>query len=82
MAINATGEYTLKVIFNRDVYDGSNWVADGTTDTKSVTFRVVTRAAGVATGDETPIYQVIAIAAVACVIFVGLLVTVLRKRRR
>ena len=82
MAINATGEYTLKVIFNRDVYDGSNWVADGTTDTKSVTFRVVTRAAGVATGDETPIYQVIAIAAVACVIFVALLVTVLRKRRR
>ena len=82
MAINATGEYTLKVIFNKDVYDGSKWVSDGTTDTKSVTFRVITKAAGVATGDETPIYQVIAIAAVSCVIFVALLVIILKKRRK
>ena len=82
MAINATGEYTLRVIFNKDVYDGNNWVSDGTTDTKTVTFRVITKAAGVATGDETPIYQVIAIAAASCVIFVALLVVILKKRRK
>ena len=52
MAINATGEYTLKVTYNKDVYDGNSWVSDGTADTKTVTFKVITKAAGVQTGDE------------------------------
>ncbi len=82
MAIKAAGEYTLKVSFSKDVFNGTNWVADGTTDSKSVTFRVISRAAGVATGDDTPILAVVAVAVVACVLFIVLLVLFIKKRRR
>jgi hypothetical protein len=81
MSIKATGEYTLKVTYSKEVYDGSSWVADGTTDTKSVTFRVIQKAAGVATGDDTPIAIVIAIAGVSCVLFILLLVLFIRRRK-
>lgn len=81
MSIKAAGEYTLKVTYAKEVYDGSSWVADGTTDTKSVTFRVIVKAAGVATGDNTPIALVVAIAAVSCVLFLILLVVVIRRKR-
>lgn len=80
MSIKAAGEYTLKVIFNKDVYDGTKWVSEGTSDAKSVTFYVVTDAAGVETGDDTPIAIVIAAAGVSCVLFIILLVVFLRRR--
>ena len=82
MAIKTAGEYTLKVSFAKEVFDGSSWVADGTTDTKSVTFKVIVKAAGVATGDDTPIAIVIAVAAVSCVLFIILLVLFLKRRKR
>ncbi len=82
MSIKAAGEYTLKVIYNKDVYDGTQWVSEGTSDSKSVTFYVVTEAAGVATGDDTPVAVVIAVAGVSCVLFVILLVVFLRRRSR
>ncbi len=82
MAIKASGEYTLKVTFNKQVYDGSNWVSDGTTDTKSVTFRVVPKAAGVATGDNTPVIAIAVIAGVSCLIFIALLVVFIKRRRK
>ena len=82
MAINATGEYTLKVVYNRDTYNGESWVSDGVSDTKSVTFRVVTKAAGVATGDDTPVQMVIAIAAISCVLFVLLLAMFIVRRKK
>jgi len=81
MTIKATGEYTLKVTYNKEIFDGSNWAADGTTDTKSVTFKVIPKAAGVATGDETPIGIVVAIAAVSCLLFIILLVVFLKRRK-
>ena len=80
MAINATGEYTLKVTYNKDVYDGNSWVSDGTADTK--TFKVITKAAGVQTGDETPIATVIALAVVSCAVFIILLVVFIRRRKK
>ena len=83
MAINAAGEYTLKVIFNKDIYDGSSWISEGTSDAKSVTFRVVTKAAGVATGDDTPIMLVVGVAVVSCVLFIVLLILfILRRKKR
>ena len=82
MAINATGEYTLKVTYNKDVYDGNSWVSDGTADTKTVTFKVITKAAGVQTGDETPIATVIALAVVSCAVFIILLVVFIRRRKK
>jgi hypothetical protein len=82
MAISAAGEYTLKVIFNRDVFDGSTWVSDGTVDTRSVTFKVVTKATGVATGDTTPIAAVAGVMAAALLIFIIVLVWYLRRRKR
>ena len=81
MAINATGEYTLKVTYNKDVYDGNSWVSDGTADTKTVTFKVITKAAGVQTGDETPIATVIALAVVSCAVFIILLVFIRRRKK-
>ena len=82
MAINATGEYTLKVTYNKDVYDGNNWVSDGTADAKTVTFKVITKAAGVQTGDETPIATVVALAVVSCAVFIILLVVFIRRRKK
>ena len=82
MAINATGEYTLKVTYNKDVYDGNSWVSDGTADAKTVTFKVITKAAGVQTGDETPIATVVALAVVSCAVFVILLVVFIRRRKK
>lgn len=35
-----TGDYTLKVTYNRQKYDGDKWVDDGTADTKSVSFKL------------------------------------------
>ncbi len=82
MSIKKTGEYTLTVTFARQVYDGSSWVADGTTTTTSVTFNIVESLESVQTGDDTPIMQVVAIAVVACLIFIVLLVVFIRRRKR
>ncbi|MCD7841132.1 MAG: InlB B-repeat-containing protein, partial [Lachnospiraceae bacterium] len=82
MSIKKTGEYTLTVTFERQVYDGSSWVADGTTTTTSVTFNIVESLESVQTGDDTPIMQVVVIAVVACLIFIVLLVVFIRRRRR
>ena len=40
MAIRAVGEYTVTVNFARQIFDGNNWVNDGKTDSKSITFRI------------------------------------------
>lgn len=82
MTIKASGEYTLKVIFNKDVYNGEHWVSEGTSDAKSATFYVVTEAEGVDTGDETPLIAVIAIAAVSCLLFIVLMILFIKRRRR
>ncbi len=82
MAINAAGEYTLKVIYNRDVYTEGEWKPDGTVDTKSVTFRVDSGRTSVETGDETPIGMVVGILVASGLVFIVLLVLFLRRKRR
>ena len=82
MAIKEAGEYTVKVTYNKDVYDGTNWVSDGTTDAKSVTFKVIPKSAAVQTGDETPIAIVVSLAVVSCVVFLILLVVFIRRRKK
>lgn len=82
MSIKAAGEYTLRVTYTRQVYNGSEWASDGTTDTKSVTFRVIQKAAGVATDDPTPLMAVAAVAGVSALLFIILLVVFIRRRRR
>ena len=79
MAINAIGDYTLSVSFVKEVFDGSKWVSDGTTDTKAVTFHVV-NALSVQTGDSSPIIP-LAIAAVVSLAVIIILLVVIRKRR-
>lgn len=81
MSIKAAGEYTLKVTYNKEVFDGNNWVSDGTTDAKSVTFRVIIPAAAVATGDETPIMMIAAVAGVSCLLFILLLIIFIKRRK-
>lgn len=81
MQIDTLGQYTLTVTYAKDVFDGSNWVADGTTDTKSVTFNVV-NALSVQTGDNTPILIMACVGAVALLVIVILVVVIVRRRRR
>jgi hypothetical protein len=67
------------VTFTKDLFDGNSWVNTGVTDTKSVTFHVVTTLS-VNTGDTTPIIPLIIAAGAALVVII--LVAVLRLRRR
>ena len=82
MSIKARGDYTLKVNYSKDVFDGTNWVPDGTTDTRSVTFRVLTPAEAVKTGDETPIVMMVILAGASCLLFLLLLSVFIRRRSR
>lgn len=79
MAINQVGDYTLTVTFARDVYDGSSWNADGTTDSKSIVLHIV-NTLSVATGDSSPIIP-LAVAAIAALVVI-VAVVVIRRRRR
>jgi hypothetical protein len=36
------GDYILKVVYNRQAYDGNTWISDGISDTKTVTFKIIT----------------------------------------
>lgn len=81
MAINAVGKYTLTVNYSKDIFDGSNWVADGSYDSKSVDFYVV-NALSVQTGDSSPIIPLIAAAVVALLVIVVLMVVRIKRRRR
>ena len=75
-----SGDYTLKVAFSQQQYDGSNWKSTGTTDTKQVSFSItkakvtapgtnLTPAANrknpVKTGDDTPILPFVCILIIA-----------------
>lgn len=80
MAINAVGDYTLTVIYAKDVYDGNTWKADGTTDQKSITIHVV-NTLSVKTGDTSPIIP-LAIVAAAALAAIILLVVIRKKNRK
>ncbi len=77
MAINAVGQYTLNVTYSKDVFNGESWVADGTYDTKSVSFYVV-NALSVQTGDDSPILPL----TLACGLSLAAIVLVFVLRRR
>ena len=80
MAINAVGDYTLTVTYGKDVYDGNDWVSDGTTVTRSITFHIV-NALSVKTGDNSPLIP-LAIAGGAALVVIIILIIVLKKRRK
>ena len=65
--------------YNKDIFDGSNWVADGTTVTKSVTFNVVNELS-VKTGDNSPILALVITATIALVVIIALIL--LKNRRK
>ena len=79
LEINTVGQYTLTVTYNKDIFDGSNWVADGTTVTKSVTFNVVNELS-VKTGDNSPILALVITATIALVVIIALIL--LKNRRK
>ena len=75
-----SGDYTLKVAFAQQQYDGSSWKATGTTDTRQVAFSITkakvtapgtnltpaaNRKSSVKTGDNTPILPFVCILIVA-----------------
>ena len=80
MAINAVGDYTLTVNYAKDVYDGSDWVADGTSVSKSITFHVV-NALSVKTGDNSPLIPLAIAGGIALAVII-ILIIVLKKRRK
>ena len=79
LEINTVGQYTLTVTYNKDIFDGSNWVADGTTVTKSVTFNVVNELS-VKTGDNSPILALVITATIALLVIIALIL--LKNRRK
>lgn len=38
--LTTAGDYTLKVTFNHQIYDGKNWTGDGTADTRTISFKI------------------------------------------
>ena len=80
MAISAVGDYTLNVTFTKEVYKGSNWVSDGTTDVRSVSFHVV-NVLSVATGNNIPIGLMIGIAAASLAAIIIITFVLVRKKR-
>lgn len=75
-----SGDYTLKVAFAQQQYDGSSWKSTGTTDTRQVSFSITkakvtapgtnltpaaNRKSSVKTGDNTPILPFVCILIVA-----------------
>ena len=71
-----SGDYTLKVAFVQQQYDGSSWKATGTMDTRQVSFSIAkakvtapgtnltpaaNRKSSVKTGDNTPILPFVCI---------------------
>ena len=81
-----SGDYTLKVAFAQQQYDGSSWKATGTMDTRQVSFSIAkakvtapgtnltpaaNRKSSVKTGDNTPILPFVCILIIAAGAIVG-----------
>lgn len=79
-----TGTYTIKVTFDRQVYENGKWVSDGKDDTKSITLKATTTGESTTapkTGDETQIvlYVILLIAAAGVA---GISVVAMRKQKK
>ena len=81
MAINAVGDYTLTVTYRKEVYDGNDWIPDGTNVTKSITFHVV-NALSVKTGDSSPLIPLAIAGCAALAVIIALAVILIRRRKR
>ncbi|WP_044294383.1 YDG domain-containing protein [Robinsoniella peoriensis] len=93
--LNSSGSYTLSVSFQKQKYDGTNWVNETSTkDTKSVSYKVVTSTttsstnknttnkSGVKTGDVNPIMLMVILLVVSGAVIVVLVVRTRSKRRQ
>ena len=75
-----SGDYTLKVNFDQQMYDGNAWQSTGTTDTRQVSFSItkadvtapganltpaISKTGAVKTGDNTPILPFVCILIIA-----------------
>lgn len=93
--LNSSGSYTLSVSFQKQKYDGTNWVNETSTkDTKSVSYKVVTSTTtsstnknttnktGVKTGDVNPIMLMVILLVVSGTVIVVLVVRTRSKRRQ
>ena len=85
--ILSAGTYTLKVTYDRQVYNGKNWESDETTDTTSVTFKITGKTVSnikgktaVKTGDDSPVLM-LAIVCGICVICIGGII-IFQKRKK
>jgi len=82
--LSNSGDYTLKVTYNRQTYDGTAWVNSGAADTKSISFKIasntpVTGKVAAKTGDESPVLPLI-IVCIVCALCIG--GVVLSKKRK
>ena len=78
MSISSAEQYTLTVVFVKQIFDGNTWTITSQTDQKSVTFYVV-NALAVQTGDTTPILPFAVAAVAALAVIAGILIY--RKKR-
>ncbi len=94
--ITKAGNYTLKVLFERQKYNGEDWVAEGENDTKQVNFSIAQgetvtptpsaqqknpdKKSAVETGDTTAIMPFVIILIVAVICIAG--VVVYKKKKK
>ena len=94
--ITKAGNYTLKVLFERQKYNGNEWVAEGENDTKQVNFSIAQgetvtptpsaqqknpdKKSAVETGDTTAIMPFVIILIVAVICIAG--VVVYKKKKK
>ena len=94
--ITKAGNYTLKVLFERQKYNGNEWVAEGENDTKQVNFSIAQgenvtptpsaqqknpdKKPAVETGDTTAIMPFVIILIVAVICIAG--VVIYKKRKK
>lgn len=86
--LTGSGDYTLKVTYNCQTYDGASWVNSGTTDTKSVSFKIaantpattVSGKVAAQTGDESPVLPLVIVCIVCALCIGGVIFSKKRKR--
>ena len=82
MAISTPGDYTLTVLFTKEIYDGRSWTSTGTVDRKSLTFTVTDDPKAAQTSDDTPLLPMILAAVGSLLLIIGLVVFMIIRRRR
>lgn len=81
-SVKSEGDYQLQVYFQKQIYDGKNWISQKETDVRKVNFTISnSKVTPVKTGDETPFEIFVLIGTVALVVMAAGLGWMSRRRK-